>query len=86
MMFLRQCSSYLRHLLLRALFLVIVLLNTAFAIGDKKFLKGFILGLLFAAQKKDGGGGGGGGGTTHHVMMPYVPQPSACLGYCGGSY
>lgn len=76
-------SCLLRHLLLRAILLVVVLFNCALAIGDKKFLKGFILGLLFAAQKKDGGGGGG-GGHGGPIMVPYV-QPT-CAGYCGGSY
>ena len=64
----------LRHLFIRTVLLVLALLNCALAIGDKKFLKGFILGLLFAAQKKD---------TTVHqpVMMPYVHHDSE-PGHC----
>lgn len=53
-----------RHLLVGLIMLLIAMLNVALAMGDKKFLKGLILGLMLMQNKKD----------NIHVSPMYVPS------------
>lgn len=71
-------SSVVKRHLFVTFFFVLLLANSMLAMGDKKFLKGFILGMIFSGQKNQamgggGGGGGGGGNNYHHVAPIYIP-------------